>query len=166
MTRPRGTAGTTIDCGTSESRLGLLDEQFCASAWPCRLAPFCARIYNEEEVLKIFVRLIPCNPLISHDSDERIQGNPSFSNPVNRGIPKPKSPGSRNPKRSGQPAHPALKAPSQRKLATPRRLRSRIFLRRVLRFSPRISAALIWLPRVQVRVAAISGASRSCSTRW
>ena len=31
----------------------------------------------------------------------------------------------------------------QRKLATPRRLRSRIFLRRVLRLSPRISAALI-----------------------
>ena len=34
-------------------------------------------------------------------------------------------------------------ATPHRKLATPRRLRSRIFLRRVLRFNPRISAALI-----------------------
>ena len=33
--------------------------------------------------------------------------------------------------------------PAQRKLATPRRFRSRIFLRKVFRFSPRISAALI-----------------------
>jgi hypothetical protein len=28
----------------------------------------------------------PRNPLISLDSDERIQGNPSFSNPQNRGF--------------------------------------------------------------------------------
>ena len=53
-----------------------------------------------------------------------------------------------------------------RKVGMSRRLRSRIFLRSVLRLSPRISAALIWLPRVSVSVAAISGASRSCRTRW
>ena len=54
----------------------------------------------------------------------------------------------------------------QRKLGIPRRLRSRIFLRSVLRLRPRISAALIWLPRVRASVAAISGASRSRRTRW
>ena len=48
---------------------------------------------------------------------------------------------------------------------TPRRSRSRIFLRSVLRLRPRISAALIWLPRVADSVAAISGASRSRRTR-
>jgi hypothetical protein len=29
---------------------------------------------------------IPCNPLKRLDSDERIQGNPSFSNPHKRGL--------------------------------------------------------------------------------
>ena len=53
----------------------------------------------------------------------------------------------------------------QRKLGIPRRFRSRIFLRSVLRLSPRISAALIWFPRVMASVAAIRGASRSCNTR-
>ena len=48
---------------------------------------------------------------------------------------------------------------------TPRRSRSRIFLRSVLRLRPRISAALIWLPRVTDSVAAISGTSRSRRTR-
>ena len=48
---------------------------------------------------------------------------------------------------------------------TPRRSRSRIFLRSVLRLRPRISAALIWLPRVTDSVAAINGTSRSRRTR-
>ncbi len=43
--------------------------------------------------------------------------------------------------------------------------RSRIFLRRVLRFSPSIAAALIWLPRVAARVRRISGRSTSAITR-
>src|ERR1700727_2173845 len=36
---------------------------------------------EEKSLLKI-----SCNPLISLDSDERIQGNPSFSNPQNLGF--------------------------------------------------------------------------------
>ena len=42
--------------------------------------------------------------------------------------------------------------------------RSRIFLRSVLRFSPSMAAALIWLPRVAARVSWISGRSTSAST--
>ena len=43
--------------------------------------------------------------------------------------------------------------------------RSRIFLRSVLRLSPSIAAALIWLPRVAARVRRISGRSTSAITR-
>ena len=32
--------------------------------------------------MKIFSRKFPCNPLICLDYDDRIQGNPSFSNPL------------------------------------------------------------------------------------
>jgi hypothetical protein len=35
---------------------------------------------------KIFSALYPCNPLISLNPDERIQGNPSFSNGHWRGV--------------------------------------------------------------------------------
>jgi hypothetical protein len=35
---------------------------------------------------KFFSRKIPRNPLKRFDSDERIQGNPSFSNPQKRGL--------------------------------------------------------------------------------
>ena len=42
--------------------------------------PFpCAR--DPEGPTNFFLRRIARNPLISLDSDERIQGNPSFSNP-------------------------------------------------------------------------------------
>ena len=43
--------------------------------------------------------------------------------------------------------------------------RSRIFLRSVLRFSPSMEAALIWLPRVAASVSRISGLSTSAITR-
>jgi hypothetical protein len=66
----------TIDCRKSESRLSLLYEQFrfrMASPTGFRSG---ARISKEEAVIKILVRFMPYNPLISLDSDERIQGNP------------------------------------------------------------------------------------------
>ncbi len=44
---------------------------------------------------EFFSRRIPCNPLISLDSDERIQGNPSFSNPRFCGSPRRKRPGAK-----------------------------------------------------------------------
>ena len=47
----------------------------------------------------------------------------------------------------------------------PLRSRSRIFLRSVFRFRPKISAALIWLPRVADSVAASRGASNSRNRR-
>jgi hypothetical protein len=40
------------------------------------------------------------NPLKRLDSDERIQGNPSFSNPQKRGFSRPKSQEPRKPKLS------------------------------------------------------------------
>jgi hypothetical protein len=51
---------------------------------------------------------IPCNPLKMLNSDERIQGNPSFSNPHERGLSRPNRQGPRKPKpgRSEAPAAP------------------------------------------------------------
>jgi hypothetical protein len=46
-------------------------------------------------------RKIPCNPLISHVSDERIQGNPSFSNPQNRGFSQQTATNQENPNQLG-----------------------------------------------------------------
>jgi hypothetical protein len=43
---------------------------------------------------------IACNPLISHDSDERIQGNPRKSNSHYRGSSPPNGDGPRKPKRA------------------------------------------------------------------
>src|SRR5271155_5421558 len=39
-----------------------------------------------ERTTKNFARFMPCNSLISHDSDERIQGNPRKSNAHNGGF--------------------------------------------------------------------------------
>jgi hypothetical protein len=45
-------------------------------------APSGAADVGEKGDGKKFLRFIPCNPLISLDSDERIQGNPNKSNPI------------------------------------------------------------------------------------
>jgi hypothetical protein len=49
-----------------------------------------------------FSTKIPCNPLKRLDSDERIQGNPSFSNPHKRGFSRSKGHVPRKPKRIAQ----------------------------------------------------------------
>jgi len=49
-------------------------------AWLANAAP--RGLEDEEGKKKKFFREIPCNPLKRLDSDERIQGNPSFSNPA------------------------------------------------------------------------------------
>jgi hypothetical protein len=51
-----------------------------------------------------FLRKIPRNPLISLDSDERIQGNPSLSNPDKLPFPKQKA----QPPRQTKSASPAF----------------------------------------------------------
>src|ERR1700728_2010284 len=49
-----------------------------------RRRPFRAPIATEKGASKIHLAKIPRNPLISLDSDERIQGNPRKSNAPNR----------------------------------------------------------------------------------
>src|ERR1700683_1394861 len=73
-------ARTTIDCVKSETKLSFPHEQFCASAWPRPRALLPAPLATEEAPRKPFARFVPGNPLISLDSDERIQGNPRKSN--------------------------------------------------------------------------------------
>jgi hypothetical protein len=67
---------TTIDSRKSKNQLDSAHEQFCAFVSPLPL-----RTKGHEKF--IFVK-IPRNPLKSLVSDERIQGNPSFSNPHNQ----------------------------------------------------------------------------------
>jgi hypothetical protein len=53
---------------------------------------------GEPGVAKKFSTKIARNPLISLDSDERIQGNPSFSNPQKLGFSPPNGEAPRKPK--------------------------------------------------------------------
>jgi hypothetical protein len=50
------------------------------------VAPARAPVHARENARKIFPAKIPLNPLISHDSDERIQGNPKESNSHQGGV--------------------------------------------------------------------------------
>ena len=52
---------------------------------------------NGKSARKIYSRFMPCNPLISHDSDEGIQGNPRESNAPNRGFQSETAKGQENP---------------------------------------------------------------------
>ena len=58
-----------------------------------------SKAQGAEGPMKNFSAKIPCNPLISLDSDEKIQGNPRKSNPLNRGFSKQNSHAPRHPKR-------------------------------------------------------------------
>jgi hypothetical protein len=64
-----------------------------AAAAPARLD------FADKSLTKYFPRFMPRNQLISHDSDERIQGNPRKSNPHNRGISQRNGHEPRKPKR-------------------------------------------------------------------
>src|ERR1700734_3269567 len=48
--------------------------------------PYCASNVWGKALRKNLSRFMPCNPLISLDSDERIQGNPRESNTSERGV--------------------------------------------------------------------------------
>jgi hypothetical protein len=76
----------SITCGKSELELSLPHEQFISSACQIVAPSFRGRFRDDKIARKKFVLKIACNPLISRDSDERIQGNPSFSNPQNLGF--------------------------------------------------------------------------------
>jgi hypothetical protein len=91
-------ARTTIDCVKSETKLSFPHEQFCASAWPRPRALLPAPLAAEEAPRKPFARSMPGNPLISLDSDERIQGNPRKSNSHESGSLRRNGQGPRKPK--------------------------------------------------------------------
>ena len=71
------------------------------------------------------------------------------------------------PETDGETVRSEAESPpgGQRELRMTWRSRSRTFLRKVFRLTPRSSAALIWLPRVAASAAPISGASISRRTR-
>jgi hypothetical protein len=69
-----------ISCRKSETKLGLPYEQSCAFALQDRWSPLRDANAGEKGTKKKPPAKIPYNPLISLDSDERIQGNPNKSN--------------------------------------------------------------------------------------
>ena len=77
-----------ISCRKSEIKLSLPHEQSIPSA--CRILgpPFRRRFRDDKSARKNLLLKISCNPLISLDSDERIQGNPRKSNPPEQGFPR------------------------------------------------------------------------------
>ncbi len=72
-----------ISCGKSEIELSLADEQSRPSALASTTGDRCD---SDGSHAKNFSTKIPRNPLISLDSDERIQGNPRKSNPQKQGF--------------------------------------------------------------------------------
>jgi hypothetical protein len=68
-----------ICCRKSENELSLRHEQFCACECPRALRPFQCFCRGKRRE-NFFLAKDPRNPLISLDSDERIQGNPKKSN--------------------------------------------------------------------------------------
>jgi hypothetical protein len=68
-----------------------------------RRPPFRRRSRAAKERAKFRSRKIRRNPLKSFDSDERIQGNPSLSNPPKRGLSRSKGQEPRTAKSTGRP---------------------------------------------------------------
>ena len=90
----------TIDCRKSEIKLSLPDEQVCPFAQPKLGARVSAQTPPARKApRKNFSAKIPRNPLISLDSDERIQGNPRKSNTRKGGFSQPNRQGPRKSKR-------------------------------------------------------------------
>jgi hypothetical protein len=93
------TAQATISSGKSKSGLK------CAMDSPAlphgfeRVFPLPRSRPPDKRLTKNLGSFLPCNPLISLDPDERIQGNPRKSNPPKAGFSKLNSRGPRKPKR-------------------------------------------------------------------
>src|ERR1700733_13481783 len=65
--------------------------------------PYCASNVGGKALRKNLSRFMPCNPLISLDSDERIQGNPRESNTSERGVRRETAARQENPNGSTGP---------------------------------------------------------------
>jgi hypothetical protein len=88
---------TTIDCRQSEIEASLPHEQSHPSEWPRPQAPVPAS-RAKTGLKKKLPRKIPRKPLISLDSDERIQGNPRNSNLHKQGFSRRNGEAPRKPK--------------------------------------------------------------------
>ena len=102
--------GSELSCRKSETELSLLYEQSCAFTFQDQW--FASRDANagrkrEEK----FFNKIPRNPLISPDSDERIQGNPTVKR---RGFRNEMAASQENPSADRPDAHQA-RLPSREK---------------------------------------------------
>ena len=83
---PKARARAAISCRKLEIKLTCLMNNPSlphAASWG---PPLPGRFRDDKSARKNLLLKISCNPLISLDSDERIQGNPSFSNPHKRGF--------------------------------------------------------------------------------
>ena len=93
----------TISCRKSEAKLSSSHERSCPSACPDRWRTSRRRRrLRAKGRAKFFPAKIPRNPLKRLVSDERIQGNPSFSNPQKLGFSRPNGHAPRKPKPTGR----------------------------------------------------------------
>jgi hypothetical protein len=99
--RQNGAGGATINCVKSEIKLSSPHEQVCLSYGNAASSAGrfeCPRGKGRE---KISSARIPCNPLISLDQDERIQGNPRETNSCQRRVLRRNGSAPRKPKLTG-----------------------------------------------------------------
>jgi hypothetical protein len=97
-----GSKGRTRDatsCRKSEIEVSLPHEQSVLFGMAHGGPPFQRRLRDDKSARKNYPLKISCNPLISIDSDERIQGNPRKSNPQNLGFSQPNRDVQENPNR-------------------------------------------------------------------
>jgi hypothetical protein len=83
---PKERARAAICCRKSEIEVSLPHEQSVLFGMAHGGPPFQRRFRYDKSARKNYPLKISCNPLISIDSDERIQGNPRKSNPQNLGF--------------------------------------------------------------------------------
>jgi hypothetical protein len=111
-------ARTTISSRKSEIRLSLPhDDSAIPHGLTARSVP-AALHARGKSTRKNLPSFFPRNPLISRDSDERIQGNPRKSNPHNRGYSERNSQEPRKSKRD-RLSHVAARRGPYRRLARP-----------------------------------------------
>jgi hypothetical protein len=110
---PKGRDRAAISCRKSEIKLSSPHEQSILSA--CRIVgpPFRRLFRDDTSARKKRILKISHNPLISLDSDEKIQGNPRKSNPQNLGFLQRNGRSPRKPKSGSTTASRPLSRRSQ-----------------------------------------------------
>src|SRR5580698_1435419 len=86
LRRPEEKARAAISCRKSETQVSLPHEQSVLFACQIVGPPFRRLFRDRRSASKNSLLKISCNPLISQDSSERIQGNPRKTNPQKLGF--------------------------------------------------------------------------------